>query len=148
MEYHIKSYVKRIYPNKIIEMFGRTSYYENQCRIEEISERNPLNVKNDPAMIGFCFFDRYVINDGRSNYICEDIINTSGMIYLGRRYSLDQIRAYIKFHPEYKKVVDDMIAAKCDSVCFTRFHEFVLMKDGDMTYEEYIEQSKQRKFKK
>ena len=55
MEKITKTYVQKIYQNIIVD----------DVFVSEVEDRNPLKIKTNGSMIGFRFFDKEFIKDGK-----------------------------------------------------------------------------------
>ena len=120
---------------KVIE-----DYYISNTSIKEVEERDPMKVENDGIMQGFRFFDEDCILDGEKTYVGERS-NYSDWIYFGKRYSFDDIKSmYGKCDDDNSKIlISNMYWNGFNQVCHTQADSFVKMEEGDMTFDEYVE---------
>lgn len=125
----IKSYVERIYP-------GLFFYDNSEC---EVSNRNPMNVRNGQAIQGFRFFDIEYVIDGKKKYKGEKE-NYSNWYFLGNRLSLEEFES--TYGEKEKRLIKYMKNNNYKYVCYTQTGHFIPMEDEDMTYEEYVSNKK------
>ncbi len=133
MEIICKTYVNKIYCG---------SY--NEIVKEEVSSRDPSKIKNDGLMIGFYFYDKEFILDGRK-IIDQKELNRSKFIYCGERFSLEEIKHNCVNNPKYGSLynlISRMEAYGNKYACFTNGGCFLIMRAGEMTYDEILDKKK------
>ena len=129
-----KSYVEKIYRGILF----------SEPSVEEVTERDPMQVENDGQMQGFRFYDKEYVVDGKKSYDGETS-NYSNWIYFGKRLSLDEIKAKYGNNPDYRILISNMECNGYNSVCHTQAGSFLPMEEGDMTFDELIAQKEQDK---
>ncbi len=134
MEKVTKSYVQKIY----------RGLFFSEPSTEEVTERDPMIVKNDGKMHGFRFYDKEFIVYGEKNYGGEES-NYSNWIYFGKRLSLDDVKSQYGDNPDYKILISNMECNNYQYVCHTQAGSFLQMEEGDITFEEFIAQKMQDK---
>lgn len=134
MEKVTKSYVEKIYRGILF----------SEPSVEEVTERDPMQVENDGQMQGFRFYDKEYVVDGEKSYDGETS-NYSNWIYFGKRFSLDEIKAKYGTNPDYRILISNMKCNGYNYVCHTQVGSFLPMEEGDMTFDELIAQKEQDK---
>lgn len=134
MEKVTKSYVEKIYRGLLF----------SDSSVAEVTERDPMQVKNDGQMQGFRFYDKEFVVDGEKSYDGETS-NYSNWIYFGKRLSLDEIKAQYGNNPDYRILISNMEGNGYQYVCHTQAGSFLPMEQGDMTFDELIAQKEQDK---
>lgn len=134
MEKVTKSYVEKIYRGLLF----------SEPSTEEVTERDPMKVKNDGSMQGFRFYDKEFVVDGEKSYDGETS-NYSNWIYFGKRLSLDEIKVQYGNNPDYRILISNMENNDYQYVCHTQAGSFLPMKEGDMTFDELVVQKEQDK---
>lgn len=134
MEKVTKSYVEKIYRGILF----------SEPSVEEVTERDPMQVENDGQMQGFRFYDKEYVVDGEKSYDGETS-NYSNWIYFGKRFSLDEIKAKYGTNPDYRILISNMECNGYNHVCHTQVGSFLPMEEGDMTFDELIAQKEQDK---
>lgn len=134
MEKVTKSYVEKIYRGILF----------SEPSVEEVTERDPMQVENDGQMQGFRFYDKEYVVDGEKSYDGETS-NYSNWIYFGKRFSLDEIKAKYGNNPDYRILISNMECNGYNYVCHTQVGSFLPMEEGDMTFDELIAQKEQDK---
>lgn len=129
-----KSYVEKIYRGILF----------SEPSVEEVTERDPMQVENDGQMQGFRFYDKEYVVDGEKSYDGETS-NYSNWIYFGKRLSLDEIKAKYGNNPDYRILIGNMEGNGYNYVCHTQAGSFLPMEEGDMTFDELIAQKEQDK---
>ena len=129
-----KTYVEKIYRDLL----------SSRSLIEEVAERNPMQIKRDGKTQGFRFFDREYIVNGGIGYDGETS-NYSNWIYFGKRFSLDEIIAKYGNNRNYRTLISDMKYNGYNYVCYTQAKDFLPMEEGDMTFAEYIAKHSKKK---
>ena len=99
---------------------------------EKVNERNPQNIKNDGKIQCFRFFDKNTKNEESQNY--------SNWICFGKRMSLSEVKRKYENNFDLENLVHKLEQKSCKFVCYTQTGDFLPLQDGDMTYEEYLEQ--------
>lgn len=134
MEKVTKSYVEKIY----------RGLFFSEPSVAEVTERDPMQIKNDGQMQGFRFYDKEYVVDGEKRYDGETK-NYSNWIYFGKRLSLDEIKAQYGNNPDYRILISNMEGNGYQYVCHTQAGSFLPMEQGDMTFDELVAQKKQDK---
>lgn len=134
MEKVTKSYVEKIYRGLLF----------SESSVAEVTERDPMQVKNDGQMQGFRFYDKEFVVDGEKSYDGETS-NYSNWIYFGKRLSLAEIKAQYGNNPDYRILISNMEGNGYQYVCHTQAGSFLPMEQGDMTFEELVAQKEQDK---
>lgn len=134
MEKVTKSYVEKIYRGLLF----------SDSSVAEVTERDPMQVKNDGQMQGFRFYDKEFVVDGEKSYDGETS-NYSNWIYFGKRLSLDEIKAQYGNNPDYRILISNMEGNGYQYVCHTQAGSFLPMEQGDMTFDELVAQKEQDK---
>ena len=131
MEKVTKHYVQRLYKGFVF----------NETREEEILSRDSHSFEDDERSQGFRFYDQDYIIDGEDVYKGEEY-NFSNWVFYGIRMDLEQIKRLYGGQKEYQILIGNMENNNYNFVCLTRGNQFLPMNDGDMTFDEYIEQDK------
>lgn len=134
MEKVTKSYVEKIYRGLLF----------SDSSVAEVTERDPMQVKNDGQMQGFRFYDKEFVVDGEKSYDGETS-NYSNWIYFGKRLSLGEIKAQYGNNPDYRILISNMEGNGYQYVCHTQAGSFLPMEQGDMTFDELVAQKEQDK---
>ena len=134
MEKVTKSYVEKIYRGLLF----------SDSSVAEVTERDPMKVKNDGQMQGFRFYDKEFVVDGEKSYDGEKS-NYSNWIYFGKRLSLTEIKAQYGNDPDYRILISNMENNHYQYVCHTQAGSFLPMEEKDMTFDELIAQKEQDK---
>ncbi len=134
MEKVTKSYVEKIYRSLLF----------SESSVAEVTERDPMQVKNDGQMQGFRFYDKEFVVDGEKSYDGE-ASNYSNWIYFGKRLSLDEIKAQYGNNPDYRILISNMEVTGYQYVCHTQAGSFLPMEQGDMTFDELVAKKEQDK---
>lgn len=134
MEKVTKSYVEKIYRGILF----------SEPSVEEVTERDPMQIKNDGQMQGFRFYDKEYVVDGKKSYDGETS-NYSNWIYFGKRLSLDEIKSKYGNNPDYRILISNMEGNGYQYVCHTQAGSFLPMEEGDMTFDELVAQKEQDK---
>lgn len=134
MEKVKKSYVEKIYRGLLF----------SEPSVAEVTERDPMQVKNDGQMQGFRFYDKEFVVDGEKSYDGETS-NYSNWIYFGKRLNLNEIKVQYGNNPDYRILISNMEGNGYQYVCHTQAGSFLPMKPGDMTFDELVAQKEQDK---
>ena len=134
MEKVTKSYVEKIY----------RGVFFSEPSVAEVTERDPMQIKNDGQMQGFRFYDKEYVVDGEKRYDGETK-NYSNWIYFGKRLSLNEIKAQYGNNPNYRILISNMEGNGYQYVCHTQAGSFLPMEQGDMTFDELVAQKEQDK---
>lgn len=134
MEKVTKSYVVKIYKGILF----------SEPSVAEVTERDPMQIKNDGQMQGFSFYDKEYVVDGEKRYEGETK-NYSNWIFFGKRLSLDEIKAQYGNNPDYRILISNMEGNGYQYVCHTQAGSFLPMEQGDMTFDELVAQKEQDK---
>lgn len=134
MEKVTKSYVEKIYRGLLF----------SEPSTEEVTERDPMKVKNDGSMQGFRFYDKEFVVDGEKSYDGETS-NYSNWIYFGKKLSLAEIKDQYGNNPDYRILISNMEGNGYQYVCHTQAGSFLPMGEGDMTFDELVAQKEQDK---
>ena len=129
---------------KVVKTFAEKGYrpgFLYEKKYEEVAERDPNLFLDDEKIIFVRFFDQEVTIDGEEVTYGEEM-NESDYIYYGQRKTLDDLIREFGNNPEYKPLIDDMKRRGIESVCFTRVGGSVPMYEGEVTLDEYFEQTK------
>lgn len=137
MEIVIKHYVEKIYKGMFF----------NETKIKEMKERDPLKIENDGKMQGFRFYDReYHIRNGQS--YAGKSSNYSNWVLFGERLSLNEIKEKYGNNINYMTLIHNMEDNDYKYACFTQVGAFLPMDDGDITYDELINEKEKVLIKK
>ena len=135
MEKIVKTYVRKIYSG---------SY--NEIMEAEVDSRDPAKIENDGLMLGFCFYDKlFILDNGRIVY--EEKFNRSKFIYFGERLSLEDIKTRYINDPKYGKLdslIRQMERSGNEFACYTNGGCIVIMRKGEMTYDEIVAKKKEK----
>lgn len=115
-------------------------YLNGKVVTSRIEERNPELILNDLGLEGFKFCDE--VNTNESGTYITKKGNYSGIIYFGRRLSLNKIKEKYGKYSEFEPLIKGLIASSCKDVCITQNGTFIPLKDEDMTYEESLKEFK------
>lgn len=129
MEKVKKSYVEKIYRGVLF----------SESSSSEVEERDPMKIENDGEMQGFRFYDKEFVVDGEKSFGGEKS-NFSKWIFLGKRLSLDEVKALYGNNPDYRILISNMEENGYQYVCYTQVGSFLPMQEGDMTFDELVVQ--------
>lgn len=136
MDKKVKSFVEKKYQGILI----------SECIETEVTEKDPMKIKNDGYMQCFRFYDRTFITIEGIKYTSEKC-NCSNWIYFGKRLSFSEFITRYGNNPEYRDLIINMANDNCQFVCQIQNGSFLPMNKGDVTFDEYADYRKWREEK-
>lgn len=134
MEIILKHYVEKIYKG----------IFFNEVSIKKVKDRDPLKIENDGKMQGFRFYDKeYCIRNGKS--YAGKSSNYSNWVLFGERLSLKDVKE--RFNDK-TTLIHNMVDNNYKYVCYTQVGAFLPMDDGDITYDELVNEKEKVLIKK
>lgn len=129
-----KKYVEYLYPGLIVSETSR----------KEIDHTDPAKVIVDENTIGFRFVEQEFVIDGDEEYKGKEK-NHTNWFYIGKRLTLAEVKRRFGNNTEYSILISNMENNNINSVCMTKFGNFMPMEDADITLDEYISKNNKEK---
>lgn len=129
-----KKYVEYLYPGLIASETSR----------EVIDHNDPTKVNVSENAIGFRFVEQEFVIDGDEEFKGKEK-NYTNWFYIGKRLTLADVEKRFGKDPKYSILISNMKNNHIDSVCMTRFGNFMSMENGDITLDEYIRKNDKEK---
>ena len=147
-----KSYVEKLYPIGV--------HPTGMPITVEVKERDPYSIEDDGSIVGFRFYDEESWFRSSSDW-CISTYNHSGWVFFGKRYTyeelfdicknmslkdrLNEFKMSFYFIPTSRDILEYMRTNNLSTICIDRFHLYHEMDEKDMTYDELMEQKRNKK---
>lgn len=104
---------------------------------KEVESRNPLELDIKEDAVAIRFFDiECIVDDGRTYHGKK--FNYSNTIFFGERFSIEDVIDKYGKNLAYSTIIQYLKSLNIKSVCVTRNKQLFPMKNGDITYDEYV----------